>query len=83
MKKQRVVIESNGTFRGTKLFINDQRIYYESLSLSGDKTCDFDLVIGLYQSKITKEASQGVVGSPAVGFVVPEEDCEDEYEEDE
>ena len=37
MKKQKITIETNGTHKGTKLYIDNQRIYFESLNISGSK----------------------------------------------
>jgi len=81
MKKQKITIETNGTHRGTKLYIDNQRIYFESLQLVGDKTIDYDLIIGLTQSKATKEQVKSAGNcADAVGFTVV--DYEDDLEED-
>jgi len=79
--KPRIRIETNGTYKGTKLFINDVQTPFDALHFVGDKNIDFDLVISLFQSKATKQGSKDAVGPDAIGLAGPCE--EDEYYDDE
>ena len=59
----------------------DQRVYFESLQLAGDKSIGYDVVVGLFQSKAASEQVKSVGGCmDAVGFTIvdPEEDYDDE-----
>lgn len=79
MKKQKIVIETNGTHKGTKLFVDGKQIYFESLSLVGDKNLDYDIIIGLTQSKATKSTiKKEVDNTDAVGFFIDNEEVYDE-----
>lgn len=53
MKKQKITIETTGTHKSTKLYIDGQRVYFESLNISGSKESDYDIVVGLSSSKLS------------------------------
>lgn len=83
-KRQVITFETNGTYKSSSLKINGNEIYYESLSIQGDKNVGFDIVIGLSQSKITDDKMKMAAGeqlTPACGFQTSTE--EDEYYDDE
>lgn len=78
MKKQKVTIESNGTHKGTKLYIDGQRVYFESLNVSGSKESDYDIIVGLTSSKLSKQQIKQGCTTDSVGFAMDEHE---EYEE--
>lgn len=80
MKKQKITIETTGTHKSTKLYIDGQRIYFESLSFTGSKDSDYDVVVGLCSSKLSTQEIKRSCSADAVGFTV--EDTEEDYDED-
>lgn len=79
MKKQKITIETNGTHKGTKLFIDGHRLYFESLSMAGSKDNDYDILVGLANSKLTQREIQQQCAADAVGFIQDDdEDWDDE-----
>ncbi len=93
MKKQKIELVTNGKHRGTKLFIDGKQIYFESLNITGSSETDYDIVIGLSNSKVSKEELKGATGNSsrplgfthAIGEMMSDSECEDEefYEDDE
>lgn len=79
----KITITSNGKHRGTKLYIDDKLVKFDSLTISGDKNIDYDIVIGLSQSKAVKSEIQKETGivTDVIGFQVLDTDEDDEEEE--
>lgn len=78
--KQKIMLITDGTYKNTKLFINDLEIKFDSLSITGDKNIDLDIYIGLSQSKVTTNTVKNEAKlSDAIGFSIGNE----EYEGDE
>lgn len=79
-KKQKITLTTDGTHRNTHLVIDDKEIKFESLNLSGSKESDYDIIVGLSTSKVTKEQIKQAGKCDAVGFI---HEVEEDYEDDE
>lgn len=77
MKRQKISIETNGKYKGTVLKIDDKPIYFDSLTINGSKESDFDIIIGISNSDLTKQEIKQQCAADAIGF-----QQQDEYEED-
>lgn len=81
MKQQKIEIITNGKHKGTKLLIDGHRIEFSSLNISGSKESDYDIIIGLSNSKLSSQEIKRSCSTDAVGFSV--DDTEDYLEDDE
>ena len=80
MKQQKITIETNGKHKGTKLYIDGQRVYFESLNISGSKESNYDIIVGLASSKLSSQEIKRSCSADAVGFSM--EETEEYYEEE-
>lgn len=79
---QTIKIISNGRHTGTKVFVDEKQIKFASLQISGDQDNDYDIVLGLTMSQLTKEQIKQQGGCvPAVGFQIPNDEYFEEDEE--
>lgn len=81
MKQQKIEIHTNGKHKGTRLYIDGQRVYFESLNISGSKESDYDIIVGLSSSKMSSQEIKRSCSADAVGFTV--EEAEEYLEDDE
>jgi len=80
-KKQKIIIETNGKWRGTKVTVDGHEIYAEAINIVGSKEHDLDINLTLSLSKLTQEEiKESCGGTNAVGFQQISE--EDIYEDD-
>lgn len=94
MEQDQVVkIETDGTFQGTKVSIDEKQIKCQGVTVSGDAFNDMDVVIVVSTSKSTERAakaqdkmlSQAAGETNVIGFQVDddEDDFLDDDEDDE
>jgi hypothetical protein len=85
MKKkfnQKITLETNGKWSGTKLMVDGKEIYCTSISVTGNQSSDLDFVISLTESKISKEQVKDSCGGHAIGFELPDEEDYDDEDDD-
>ena len=83
--KQKIKVETDGTYKGTKLFVNENQIQFQTIQIDGANGNDIDVIVGLCTSKnskgnIKKISNGGGECTPAVGFALPHMEFEDEDE---
>lgn len=79
MKKPfEIRINSNGKWKKTKVFLNNQEIPCDSVYITGDKTNELTCVVALCTG-VAEEAQEVHELQPAIGFHAADE----YYEEDE
>jgi hypothetical protein len=82
--KQKITLETQGSWASTHLFIDGKEIYCTSINVSGNQSPNIYFVIALTESNVTKAEIKSTILSPAMGFI-GENDTDDddlEYEDE-
>ena len=79
---QNIRVETNGRFKSTKVYVNNNEIKCKALNISGTDDTNLDIVLTLALSTITQAQLRQEGESDRIGFSIPEEYNEDDEYED-
>lgn len=76
-KRQKIVIKTDGTHKNTSLEIDGRPLDFSALTINGSKESNYDIILTLSMSKISKEEVKQNCSTNAVGGFVDDEMVDD------